>query len=296
MMWTRSTPSTRRRRVVPMARDPLDATDAGRGAPVLAAAAGEDAGQEVQDAHVPLRRGHVPLRRELLLRAQRRLAPRGTQNSLRAVDAKAGRSARRRSSGRSSPTSRRASRPTSWAGSSGSAPSATAAASRRPSSRSSSSRSCASRARSRPRPRCCWRRRRRHRHGACRRRRRTPTCCPRWRCRRARCRDRRRTPRGRRTPRCRGRRVGTACHRPSFYLEATTPRRHRGRRFLGTRLNATRRRGRRDTRTARRRRALGRILGRGRRTTRARRRGLLSESLPAKFWIRMLLCHQSTRV
>ena len=88
----------------------------------------------------------------------------------------------------------------------------------------------------------------------------------------------------------------TACHRPSFYLEATTPRRHRGRRFLGTRLNATRRRGRRDTRTARRRRALGRILGRGRRTTRARRRGLLSESLPAKFWIRMLLCHQSTRV
>ena len=172
----------------------------------------------------------------------------------------------------------------------------TKAACRRPSSRSSSSRSCASRARSRPRPRCCWRRRRRHRRGACRRRRRTPTCCPRWRCRRARCRDRRRTPRGRRTPRCRGRRVGTACHRPSFYLEATTPRRHRGRRFLGTRLNATRRRGRRDTRTARRRRALGRILGRGRRTTRARRRGLLSESLPAKFWIRMLLCHQSTRV
>ena len=113
MMWTRSTPSTRRRRVAPMARDPLDTTDAGRGAPVPAAAAGEDAGQEVQDAHVPLRRGHVPLRRELLLRAQRRCFPRGTQNSLRAVDAKAGRSARRRSSGRSSPTSRRASRPTS---------------------------------------------------------------------------------------------------------------------------------------------------------------------------------------
>ena len=157
MAWTRSTPSTRRRRVAPMERDPLDTTDAGRGAPVLAAAAGEDAGQEVQDAHVPLRRGHVPLRRELLLRAQRRLAPRGTQNSLRAVDAKAGRSARRRSSGRSSPTSRRASRPTSSAGSSDSAPYATAAASRRPSSRSSSSRSCASRARSRPRPRCCWR-------------------------------------------------------------------------------------------------------------------------------------------
>ena len=83
MMWTHSTPSTRRRRVAPMARDPLDATDAGRGAPVLAAAAGEDAGQEVQDAHVPLRRGHVPLRRELLLRAQRRSLPRGKINSSR---------------------------------------------------------------------------------------------------------------------------------------------------------------------------------------------------------------------
>ena len=47
-------------------------TAAGRGAPVRAAAAGEDAGPEVQDAHVPLRRGRVPLRRELLLRAQRR--------------------------------------------------------------------------------------------------------------------------------------------------------------------------------------------------------------------------------
>ena len=206
---------------------------------------------------------------------------RAEKSTLRVGGAKAGRSARRRSSGRSSPTSRRASRPTSSAGSSDSAPYATAAASRRPSSRCSSSRSCASRARSRPRPRCCWRRRRRHRRGACRRRRRTPTCCPRWRCRRARCRDRRRT--SRRTPRCRGRRVGTACHRPSFYLEATTPRRHRGRRFLGTRLNATRRRGRRDTRTARRRRIPGRILGRGRRTTPARRRGLLAESHPAKF-------------
>ena len=47
-------------------------TAAGRGAPVRAAAAGEDAGPEVQDAHVPLRRGRLPLRRELLLRAQRR--------------------------------------------------------------------------------------------------------------------------------------------------------------------------------------------------------------------------------
>ena len=83
MAWTRSTPSTRRRRVAPMARDSLDTTDAGRGAPVLAAAAGEDAGQEVQDAHVPLRRGHVPLRRELLLRAQRRSLPRGKINSSR---------------------------------------------------------------------------------------------------------------------------------------------------------------------------------------------------------------------
>ena len=210
-------------------------------------------------------------------------------NSLRRLHES--RSARRRSSGRSSPTSRRASRPTSSAGSSGSAPSATAAASRRSSSRCSSSRSCASRARSRPRPRRCWRRRPRRRRGACRRRRRTPTCCPRWRCRRARCRDRRRTPRGRRTPRCRGRRAGTAC--PSLYLEATAPRRHRtrrsrghrGRRILGTGLKVTRRRGRRDTRTARRRRS------RGRRTSRARRRGLLSESLPAKFWIRMLFSH-----
>ena len=79
MAWTRSTPSTRRRRVAPMAWDPRDGTDAGRGAPVRAAAAGEDAGPEVQDAHVPLRRGHVPLRRELLLRAQRRCFPRGTQ-------------------------------------------------------------------------------------------------------------------------------------------------------------------------------------------------------------------------
>ena len=60
-----------------MARDPLDATDAGPGAPVPAAAAGEDAGQEVQAAHVSLRRGHVSLRRGLLLRAQRRRAPRG---------------------------------------------------------------------------------------------------------------------------------------------------------------------------------------------------------------------------
>ena len=67
----------------PIARDSLDTTDAGRGAPVLAAAAGEDAGQEVQDAHVPLRRGHVPLRRELLLRAQRRSLPRGKINSSR---------------------------------------------------------------------------------------------------------------------------------------------------------------------------------------------------------------------
>ena len=50
-------------------------TAAGRGAPVRAAAAGEDAGPEVQDAHVPLRRGRVPLRRELLLRAQRRRFP-----------------------------------------------------------------------------------------------------------------------------------------------------------------------------------------------------------------------------
>ena len=72
MAWTRSTPSTRRRRVAPMAWDPRDGTDAGRGAPVRAAAAGEDAGPEVQDAHVPLRRGRLPLRRELLLRAQRR--------------------------------------------------------------------------------------------------------------------------------------------------------------------------------------------------------------------------------
>ena len=109
--WRGSTPSTRRRRVAPMARDSLDTTDAGRGAPHQAAA-GEDAGQEVQDAHVPLRRGHVPLRRELLLRAQRRCLPRGTQNSSR----------RRRESGsvraqeepgRASPTSRQASRPTS---------------------------------------------------------------------------------------------------------------------------------------------------------------------------------------
>ena len=103
-------------------------------------------------------------------------------------------------------------------------------------------------------------------------------CMAAWRCRRARGRDRRRTPRSRRTPRCRGRRAGTAFH--SLCLEATARRRHRGRRFLGTRLKATRRRGRRDTRTARRRRIPGRILGRGRRTTPARRRGLLStESL-----------------
>ena len=47
-------------------------TDAGRGAPVRAAASSQNAGPEVQDAHVPLRRGRVPLRRELLLRAQRR--------------------------------------------------------------------------------------------------------------------------------------------------------------------------------------------------------------------------------
>ena len=46
--------------------------DAGRGAPVRAAASRKNAGPEVQDAHVPLRRGRVPLRRELLLRAQRR--------------------------------------------------------------------------------------------------------------------------------------------------------------------------------------------------------------------------------
>ena len=58
---------------------PLDATDAGRGAPVRAAASSQNAGPEVQDAHVPLRRGRVPLRRELLLRAQRRRFPRGTQ-------------------------------------------------------------------------------------------------------------------------------------------------------------------------------------------------------------------------
>ena len=208
-------------------------------------------------------------------------------NSLRALDATY--RSRRRSSGRSSPTSRRASRPTSSAGSSGSAPSATAAASRRSSSRCSSSRSCASRARSRPNPRRRWRRRRRRRRGASRRRRRTPTCCPRWRCRRARCRDRRRTPRGRRTPRCRGRRAGTAC--PSLYLEATAPRRHRTRRSRGHRGRRILGTGRRGTRTAPHRRVLGRILGRGHRTIRARRRGLLSESLPAKFWIRMLFSH-----
>ena len=54
-------------------------TAAGRGAPVRAAASRKNAGPEVQDAHVPLRRGRVPLRRELLLRAQRRRFPRGTQ-------------------------------------------------------------------------------------------------------------------------------------------------------------------------------------------------------------------------
>ena len=58
-------------------------TRTGRGAPVRAAAAVEDAGQEVQDAHVSLRRGHVSLRRGLLLRAQRRRAPRGKINSSR---------------------------------------------------------------------------------------------------------------------------------------------------------------------------------------------------------------------
>ena len=151
-----------------------------------------------------------------------------------------------------------------------------------------------SRARSRPRPRCCWRRRRRHRRGLCRRRRRTPTCCPRWRCRRAWCRDRRRTPRSRRTPRCRGRRAGTAC--PSLYLEATARRRHRTRRSRGPRGRRILGTGRRDTRTARRRRAPGRIphsRGRGRRTSRARRRGLLStESLRSGcYFPTMLLSH-----
>ena len=73
----------------PIARDSLDTTNAGRGAPVLAAAAGEDAGQEVQDAHVPLRRGHVPLRRELLLRAQRRRFPRGILNHFFALTVRA---------------------------------------------------------------------------------------------------------------------------------------------------------------------------------------------------------------
>ena len=64
---------------VPSRTESRMCTAAGRGAPVRAAAAGEDAGPEVQDAHVPLRRGRVPLRRELLLRAQRRRFPRGTQ-------------------------------------------------------------------------------------------------------------------------------------------------------------------------------------------------------------------------
>ena len=58
-------------------------TAAGRGAPVRAAASRKNAGPEVQDAHVPLRRGRVPLRRELLLRAQRRSLPRGKINSSR---------------------------------------------------------------------------------------------------------------------------------------------------------------------------------------------------------------------
>ena len=58
-------------------------TRTGRGVPVRAAAAVEDAGQEVQDAHVSLRRGHASLRRGLLLRAQRRRAPRGKINSSR---------------------------------------------------------------------------------------------------------------------------------------------------------------------------------------------------------------------
>ena len=68
---------------------------------------------KTRDGVPRIRRGHVPLRRELLLRAQRRSRAARNSKDPGAVDAKAGRSRAGGPSGRASPTSRRASRPTS---------------------------------------------------------------------------------------------------------------------------------------------------------------------------------------
>ena len=135
----------------PIARDSLDTTDAGRGAPTTrSAAAGEDEDKKYKTRMC--RYGAGIARSAQVLRAQRRSLPRGKINSSRRRRGKPGRSARRRA------PAARARRAAGRAADVVSRPPAPRPprqrASRRSSSRPRRAGRCASRARSRPRPRC----------------------------------------------------------------------------------------------------------------------------------------------